>query len=91
MRIDPRGLILIVLGVALLLCMRDAASVHHETEPKLFRLNHPRTSRRFPSLPNFLGVVSARLVFLVGTLVGTGARKRLTPRSVAGGKGCGRK
>jgi hypothetical protein len=53
--------------------MREAASVHREIQPKLFRLNYPRISRRFPSLSNSVGVFSARSVLLGGTLVGTGA------------------
>ena len=70
---DLRGLILILLGVALLVCVRDAASVAREIEPKLFRFNFPGIARRLPRLPDYLGVFSSYSAIALGTVLGVGA------------------
>lgn len=70
---DLRGLILILLGVALLVCVRDAASVAREIQPKLFRFNYPRTSRWLPKLPDYLGAFSSYSAIALETVLGVGA------------------
>lgn len=70
---DPRGLVLMLLGIALLSCVRDAASIAREIQPKLFRFNYPRISRWLPRLPDYLGIFTAGSAIVIGTALGVGA------------------
>jgi len=71
--VDPYGLLMMLLGVGVLWCMRDHASVQRQIEPKLFRLNHPRLARKLPTLPDAFGIASARTTIVIGLVVGVGA------------------
>ena len=55
------------------MCVRDAASVAREIQPKLFRFNYPRISRRLPKLPGYVGVFSFYSAIVLGTCLGAGA------------------
>lgn len=70
---DLSGLGLMLLGIGLLLCMRDHASVQRELQRWLFRVNYPRLSRRYPRIADGWGTLSARTAFVMGIVIGTAA------------------
>jgi len=70
---DPDGLLLMAMGIGVLLCMRDFVAVTREMQPWLFRVNYPRISRRFPRLPDRVGVLSAWMAVAMGTVLGMAA------------------
>ena len=70
---DLSGLLLMMLGVVILLCMRGDASVKREIEPKLFRRNFPGLAARFPWLPDQYGEAAGKASVAIGTVVGVGA------------------
>lgn len=70
---EPRGLLLMALGIGVLLCTRDFVAVTREMQPWLFRVNFPRTSQRYPKLPVRWGAISAWMSIAMGTVLGVAA------------------
>jgi hypothetical protein len=67
------GWLLIAAGVALLVTARSFLAVALDVEPKLFRLNFPRLSRRFERLPDRAGRAAAWSTTLFGAFLGIAA------------------
>jgi len=67
------GLLMILLGVGVLVCLRDYVCVLRGVEPKLFRLNFPGHARRFPTLGYSYGIAAGKAAIAMGIIIGVGA------------------